>query len=75
MRMILAAVVAIGLTWTGGASAARLTMPTVTGIQQADWYCGPRCQEHRHWHAQQWHQRQWHEGHYYNGYRSNYGYR
>jgi hypothetical protein len=44
----------------------------VSGIQQADWYCGPRC---RYWHHRRWEeQRAWRWHHRYPYYGYGYGY-
>ena len=55
-----AGLIALG---AGGASAAPVVpahAPTqvTTNIQQADWYCGPRCEywRHRRWEERRWHQ-------------------
>jgi hypothetical protein len=66
----------IGLTSVGASAATVTPMRPPAGasnVQQADWYCGPRCQywRHRHWEAERRHW--WHEHHRpYYGY--NYGY-
>jgi hypothetical protein len=65
-----------------GASAAPLApvhAPTgVSGIQQADWNCGPRCEywRHRHWEERRWRESQYPRYGYNSGYynRGNYGY-
>ncbi len=46
--------------------------PQATNIQQADWYCGPRCQ---YWRHHRWEERhEWREHHpNYGYYRGNYG--
>ena len=68
MRMfLLAAAAVIGLA--GSASAAPRIVPAeVSAVQQVDWYCGPRCIEHRRAQRHHWQQRHWNEGRYYNGY-------
>ncbi|HEX3401905.1 MAG TPA: hypothetical protein VHT74_16420 [Acetobacteraceae bacterium] len=56
-----------------GASAAPLqpvhAPPQASSIQQADWYCGPRCDywRHRHWEEHRWRERNY-ERYGYNGY-------
>jgi hypothetical protein len=98
-KTLMALAAAIGLLGVGTVSASAITLTPPNGphpaqteaapaIQQADWYCGPRC-EYRH--HRQWQERRWEEGqrwrdynrgynHYgYNGngygYNGGYGYR
>jgi hypothetical protein len=64
-----------------GASAAPLAPvhapAQASAIQNADWYCGPRCE---YWRHRRWEENRWREHHYerygYNGYnnRGYYGY-
>jgi hypothetical protein len=74
MRKTLIALAATtGLVGLGtvGASAAPVRRPAqVSNIQQADWYCGPRCEywRHRHWEAR----REWREHHPYYSYNNGY---
>jgi hypothetical protein len=75
-KTLIALTAATGLIGLGtvGASAAPTTpvhMPSqASAIQQADWYCGPRCQYHR---QQRWEeQRSWRHEHRYPSYGYNY---
>jgi hypothetical protein len=79
MRKTLIALAATtGLIGLGaaGASAAPLAPvhapQQVSSIQQADWYCGPRCQ---YWHHRRWEERRaWRWEHRYYGYNNPYHY-
>jgi hypothetical protein len=60
-----------------GASAAPLAsvhMPQASSVQQAGYYCGPRCQywHHRRWEAR--HDSRWHHHYPYYSYNNGYGY-
>ncbi len=75
MRKILIALAATtGLVGLGtvGVSAAPVRVPVqAANIQQADWYCGPRCEywRHRNWEAR----REWRREHHpYYGYNNGY---
>jgi hypothetical protein len=79
-KTLIALTAATGLIGLGtiGASAAPTTPVHVpaqaSAIQQADWYCGPHCQNWRH---ERWERHAWREHHrpYYGySYNSNYGY-
>jgi len=77
-KTLIALAATTGLIGLGtlGATAAPIepihSAPHVSAVQQADWYCGPRCQywRHRRWEARHdwWY---WHRPHPYYGY--NYG--
>jgi hypothetical protein len=69
--MILAG--AAAMSFVAGASAAPLTAPQAEPMmQQADWYCGPQCQQHRvSRQGRVEHRQGWRESHQY-PYRYNY---
>ncbi len=75
MRKTLIALAATaGLVGLGtvGASAAPVRVPAqASNIQQADWYCGPRC---NYWRQQRWeaHREWWRAHHPYYGYNNGY---
>lgn len=81
MRKTLIALAATtGLMGLGSfAASAAPVMPAhpttqTSAIQQADWYCGPRCE---YWHHRRWEEQRawrWHEHHPYYGYNYPYGY-
>lgn len=65
--------IGLGAMNASAASVTPLQGPTqVSGVQQADWYCGPRCQywRHRRWEAR----RHWWDEHHHQYYGYNYGY-
>jgi hypothetical protein len=82
MRKTLIAFAAVsGLAVTGASAMPSNTVPPVSSVQQADWYCGPRCQgerrwEHRRWERERWRESQRYNPNYYgyNGYRGGYYY-
>jgi hypothetical protein len=65
-------IVALGNIGASAAPATPLAAPAqLSGVQQADWYCGPRCQywRHRRWVARHHWRYQHHQPNYgYNGY-------
>ena len=74
-KTLIALTAATGLIGLGtiGASAAPTAPVRVpaqaSAIQQADWYCGPRCE---YWRHRRWEERHWHRYYGYN--RDYYGY-
>jgi hypothetical protein len=72
---LIALAAATGLIGLGaaGASAAPVRVPAqLANVQQADWYCGPRCEYCRHRRWEENHER-WHQRHYpYYGYNNGY---
>jgi hypothetical protein len=76
-KTLIALTAATGLIGLGtlGASAASVTPVQVpaqaSNVQQADWYCGPRCEYSHH---RRWERHEWRE-HHYPHYGYNYGYR
>jgi hypothetical protein len=72
----------IGLGSVAASAAPRVQVhtPQASAIQQADWYCGPRCEywRHRRWEQRHsyWRERPYYGYNYYNPhYGYNYGYR
>ena len=79
-KTLIALSAATGLTTLGSiaTAAAPVVVPAhpvaqTSAIQQADWYCGPRCQ---YWHHRRWeeHHAWWRYHHGYYGYNYPYGY-
>ncbi len=76
MRKTLLGLVAVtGLLTVAGAASAAPLRPADVGVsgavQQADWYCGPRCE---YWRHRRWEERRWEEYHRWHPYQYGYNY-
>jgi hypothetical protein len=52
-----AGLISLGTIGASAAPVARVDLPAqASAVQQADWYCGPRCQtsRHAHWERHEW---------------------